>query len=171
MTIDDNFHNSDNCFAILTIEKTILKTCDNWDTDYNSDNWEPEFMTIFVTWQLIVTLDSIRNSCDVFFNLYLHKDIDCLYSYCICKLWGLVIFAFSPSCICTFPKLYVFQFVFVFKFFSPSCIYIPPPKLYYAFTNMLSKVKELGANTFLWSFAQSVALIAISGSSPITSAK
>ena len=52
-------------FAILTIEKTILKTCDIWDTDYNSDNWEPEFMTIFVTWPLIVTLDSIRNSCDV----------------------------------------------------------------------------------------------------------
>ena len=51
--------------AILTIEKTILETCDIWDTDYNSDNWEPEFMTIFVTWQLIVTLDSIRNSCDV----------------------------------------------------------------------------------------------------------
>ena len=49
-------------FAILTIEKTILETCDIWDTDYNSDNWEPEFMTIFVTWQLIVTLDSIRNS-------------------------------------------------------------------------------------------------------------
>ena len=37
-----------------------------WDTDYNSDNWEPEFMTIFVIWQLIVTLDSIRNSCDVY---------------------------------------------------------------------------------------------------------
>ena len=36
------------------------------DTDYNTDNWEPGFMTIFVTWQLIVTLDSIRNSCDVF---------------------------------------------------------------------------------------------------------
>ena len=30
-----------------------------------SDNWEPGLMTIFVTWQLIVTLDSIRNSCDV----------------------------------------------------------------------------------------------------------
>ena len=45
--------------------KAILETCDIWDTDYNSDNWEPEFMTIFVTWQLIVTLDSIRNSCDV----------------------------------------------------------------------------------------------------------
>ena len=53
-------------FAILTIEKIILETCDIWDTDYNSDNWEPEFMTISVTWQLIVTLNSIRNSCDVY---------------------------------------------------------------------------------------------------------
>ena len=26
---------------------------------------KPGLMTIFVTWQLIVTLDSIRNSCDV----------------------------------------------------------------------------------------------------------
>ena len=42
-----------------------------WDTDNNSDNWEPEFMTIFVTWQLRVTLDSIRNSCDVFGKLFL----------------------------------------------------------------------------------------------------
>ena len=25
-------------------------TCDIWDTDYNSDNWEAEYMTIFVTW-------------------------------------------------------------------------------------------------------------------------
>ena len=32
-----------------------------WD---NSKNWESEFMTIIVTWQLRVTLDSIRNSCD-----------------------------------------------------------------------------------------------------------
>ena len=46
---------------ILAIEKTILETSDIWDTDYNFDNWEPEFMTIFVTWQSIVTLDSIRN--------------------------------------------------------------------------------------------------------------
>ena len=45
----------------------IIGTCDIWDTDYNTDNWEPGFMTIFVTWQLIVTLDSIRNSCDVLF--------------------------------------------------------------------------------------------------------
>ena len=34
-------------------------------TDYNTDIWDPGFMTIFVAWQLIVTLDSIRNSCDV----------------------------------------------------------------------------------------------------------
>ena len=47
---------------------TILQTCDNWDTDYNSYDWEPEFMTIFVTWQSRVTLDSIRNSCDVFWR-------------------------------------------------------------------------------------------------------
>ena len=31
-----------------------------------SESWYPEFMTIIVTWQLRVTLDSIRNSCDVF---------------------------------------------------------------------------------------------------------
>ena len=45
----------------------IPETCDLWDTDNNSDNWEPEILTIFVIWQLIVTLDSIRNSCDVYF--------------------------------------------------------------------------------------------------------
>ena len=47
-------------------DKDKLLTCDIWDTDYNWDNWEPEFMTIFVAWQLRVTLDSIRNSCNVF---------------------------------------------------------------------------------------------------------
>ena len=55
-------------------ERAVLDTCDlrlnTWDTDYISDNWEPEFMTIFVIWQWIVTLDSIRNSCDVWvYNL------------------------------------------------------------------------------------------------------
>ena len=47
------------------LQRAILETCEIWDTDYNFDNWEPEFMTICVTWQLRVTLDSIRNSCDV----------------------------------------------------------------------------------------------------------
>ena len=66
MTIDDNWRQLLLPFKmILTIEKTILETSDIWGIE-NSDNWEPEFMTIFVTWQLIVTLDSIRNSCDVF---------------------------------------------------------------------------------------------------------
>ena len=44
----------------------ILETCGLWDIDYNSDNWELEFMTIFVTWKLRMILDSIRNSCDVY---------------------------------------------------------------------------------------------------------
>ena len=52
-------------FAILTIVKTILETCDIWDTDYN---WELEFMTIIVTWPLRVTVDSICNSCNVLFS-------------------------------------------------------------------------------------------------------
>ena len=50
---------------------TILENCDIWDTDYNSDNWKTEFMTIFVTWQLRLTLDSIRNSCDVLVSFFL----------------------------------------------------------------------------------------------------
>ena len=50
--------------------KTILQTCDNWDTDYNSYNWESEFMTIFVSWQSRVTVDSIRNSWDVLFTSF-----------------------------------------------------------------------------------------------------
>ena len=50
------------------LQRAILETCEIWDTGYNFDNWEPEFMTICVTWQLGVTLDSIRNSCDVLLN-------------------------------------------------------------------------------------------------------
>ena len=48
------------------LQGAILGSCDIWDTDYISDNWELDFLTIFVTWQLRVTLDSIRNSCDVY---------------------------------------------------------------------------------------------------------
>ena len=48
---------------------TIMGTCDICNTDYNTDNWEPGLMTIFVAWQLIVTLDSIHNSCDVYKTL------------------------------------------------------------------------------------------------------
>jgi len=42
------------------------ETCHICDIDY-SDHWEPDFKTIFVTWHLRVTLDSICNSCDVYF--------------------------------------------------------------------------------------------------------
>ena len=49
------------------LQRAILENCEIWDTDYNFGIWEPEFMTICVTWQLRVTLDSIRNSCDVCF--------------------------------------------------------------------------------------------------------
>ena len=34
------------------------------DIDYVSGNWEYKSMTIIVTWQLRVTLDSIRHSCN-----------------------------------------------------------------------------------------------------------
>ena len=47
------------------LQRVILATCDIWDTGSITDNWEPEFMTIFGAWQLRATLDSIRNSCDV----------------------------------------------------------------------------------------------------------
>ena len=59
----------------LTWPKKALRCCDIWDTDYNTDNWEPEFMTFFVAWQLIVTLDSIRNSCDVLYSKFFFKQI------------------------------------------------------------------------------------------------
>ena len=48
-------------------------TCDIWNTDYKCDKWQSEIMTIFVTWQLRVTLDSIRNSCDVFLHKFTLK--------------------------------------------------------------------------------------------------
>ena len=56
---------------ILTI--VFVLNFDNWkenpgDLWHLRHNWEPEFMTIFVTWQLRVTLDSIRNSCDVYWQ-------------------------------------------------------------------------------------------------------
>ena len=44
----------------MTIKKTILETCDIWDTDYNSDNWEPEFVTIIV--YLAINCDTGQHS-------------------------------------------------------------------------------------------------------------
>ena len=47
------------------MKNTTLVTFDIFNTDYKSYNREPESMTIFVTRQLRVTLDSICNSCHV----------------------------------------------------------------------------------------------------------
>ena len=58
------------------LKGVIIGICDIWDTYYNIDNWEPGFMTIIVTWQLIVTLDSICNSCDVYRKI-LHSHSHC----------------------------------------------------------------------------------------------
>ena len=72
------------------IQRGILETCELWNTDYNTDNWEPGLMTIFVTWQLIATLDSIRNSCDV-----------CCFSlFQIDKGFIIVVFSFCFCCFC-----------------------------------------------------------------------
>ena len=63
------------------LQRAILVTCDIWDTDYISDNWEPEIMTIFVTWQLRVTLDSICNCCEF---LVTHHNIKIM---CLCGVY------------------------------------------------------------------------------------
>ena len=62
---DMTWPNTSTMTITLSITNTIPVTCYNWHTDYNSDNWEPGLMNICVTWQLRVTLDSIRNSCNV----------------------------------------------------------------------------------------------------------
>ena len=53
LTILDNFNNNNDK------DRRPLWPLRHW---LQSDNWEPEFMSIFVTWQLRVTLDSICNS-------------------------------------------------------------------------------------------------------------
>ena len=65
-----------------------------FQTLINFDNWEPECMTIFVVWQLRVTLDSIHNSCDVFFfwehwsmHLLLLSYICISHYYCLQTFW------------------------------------------------------------------------------------
>ena len=51
-------------------------------------------MTIFVTWQLIVTLDSFRNSCDVLFLLFHYHYHNCWYHYNFVNyiiIWSIVL--------------------------------------------------------------------------------
>ena len=89
-TFDDNFWWQ--FLMTIFLDLFQLVTCDIWDTDYNTDNWEPGFMTIFVTWQLIVTLDNICNSCDVLCvvpDTHLDTDMQLVVSDSlqICLLW------------------------------------------------------------------------------------
>ena len=67
LTIDNNFHNPYNCFCHFVKWKK-KQTWKFATFELNSDNWESEFTATFVTWQLIVTIDGIRNSCDVWQN-------------------------------------------------------------------------------------------------------
>ena len=73
LTFLDNFDNFTISFFFVynfySFGNFWLDTCGLWDIAYNYDNREPEFTTSFVTWQLRVTLDSIRNSCDVHLGL------------------------------------------------------------------------------------------------------
>ena len=60
--------------------------CPPCGQSWGGQSWgySPEFMTIFVAWQLRVTLDSIRNSCDVFDWTYLFETAVCDRRICGC---------------------------------------------------------------------------------------
>jgi len=64
LTILDNFWTILTILTIETIGKTVLET---WHLRHWLQFWQLRtwIQTIILTWQLIVTLDSIRNSCDV----------------------------------------------------------------------------------------------------------
>ena len=99
----------------------IIETCDIWDTDYNSDNWEPELLTTFVTSQLRVTLDSIRNSCNVSSMSASHIGKNMIL---MLPLWSMYLQQFWPwkgtwiqrveywsktnECVCSWEKWWVF---------------------------------------------------------------
>ena len=95
--------------TILTNEKTVLETGDIWDTDYNSDNWEPEFRTIIVY---------LTFNCDIgqhlqflrYFSeqVVIVQDLD--KPRCAGAFWGEVVFliffarARSESEFCQYPQ-------------------------------------------------------------------
>ena len=110
------------------LQRAILVTCDIWDTDYISDNWELEFMTIFVTWQLRVTLDSIRNSCDVWLwcgsgrwccGVVVYKQLWCVVAgCCVVVLWcgsgkGCVVVVYNSEAMLTVLHLHLWWRYFV----------------------------------------------------------
>ena len=60
--------------SFLTIGKTVLET---WHLRHWLHFWQLRtwIQTIILTWQLIVTLDSIRNSCDVWVGRHIFEKI------------------------------------------------------------------------------------------------
>ena len=63
-------------FTYLTYLTYYRHSCDSWGTDYYSDNWEPEFMTVFVSRQLRATLTGQHS-----------QFLRCLYSLIIRFSW------------------------------------------------------------------------------------
>ena len=79
-SLDDKL--SENRWFVWSKRHTVEKV-----KSHNTDNWEPGLMTIFVTWHLIVTLDSIRNSCNVFNPTSNNFSMLCLPAP-VWRLWG-----------------------------------------------------------------------------------
>ena len=76
----DHFWHFWQFLTLLTmLTMIILETCGLWVIDYNSDNWEPEFMTIFVTWQLRVAWQHLQ---------FLHFSHFFSHFLCFCILSG-----------------------------------------------------------------------------------
>ena len=55
------------CLLLTTVThcSSLLATCDTWDTDYISDNWEQQYQHLHCDPWIKSDGDSIRNSCDV----------------------------------------------------------------------------------------------------------
>ena len=71
-------------------QRAILVTCDIWDTVYIPDNWEPDFMTIFVSWQLRVTFAILVMFLCCFLNF-------CLFDVFLCYLFRFFPVVFTPA--------------------------------------------------------------------------
>ena len=88
-TIFDTLDNFDNFFTMFTFAKTILETCDIWDTDYNSDNWEPQFRQSLWPDLRLLTVRSQRLS-----------NVNCQFFITSLPLFSLVLTGFHIWTIC-----------------------------------------------------------------------
>ena len=88
-TIFDTLDNFDNFFTMFTFAKTILETCDIWDTDYNSDIWEPQFRQSLWPDLRLLTVRSQRLS-----------NVNCQFFITSLPLFSLVLTGFHIWTIC-----------------------------------------------------------------------